>query len=293
MLRHVSVAAFSAMRISSSASQQSTTWARMRSSLRWYTGRLHLPPGPLHLEELPKPTPQIGNFPMTWSYRRCASPIASSRSVPTCSMTTWPKTSAGIRPSCRCRNRRIGRLELARFVPHSASVPQWPPPAFWTSETDRHWSSPPTTTPDEFDSPLLRLSGLAAQGGDAGMVGVSRQSLAGAGVLEEVPVKEVHDDLADFGHCGVVHVRTQVRATADGQQEVGDPCWHSIEQADACRIRVGLVSGGVDRQKRRRIRGEVGAMKQPDPSGHHHRSGDSAVSGGVVVRPSRNGEAAV
>jgi hypothetical protein len=41
--------------------------------------------------------------------------------------------------------------------------------------------------------------------------------------------------LADFGHCGVVHVRTQVRATVDGQQEVGDPCWHSIEQADACR----------------------------------------------------------
>src|SRR5204862_5066587 len=79
----------------------------------------------------------------------------------------------------------------------------------------------------------LRLSGLAAQGGDAGMVGVSRQSLACVGVLEEVPVKEVHDDLADFGHCGVVHVRTQVRATVDGQQEVGDPWWRSIEQADA------------------------------------------------------------
>ena len=38
-LRQVSLVWFSAILISSSASQQSSTWARIRSSLRWWTGR--------------------------------------------------------------------------------------------------------------------------------------------------------------------------------------------------------------------------------------------------------------
>ena len=60
-----------------------------------------------------------------WSRsNRCAGrrevPTSCSRSVPACSTTTWPATSAaGTQPSCRRRNDRTWQRELPHFVPLS------------------------------------------------------------------------------------------------------------------------------------------------------------------------------